>query len=92
MPPLSLSLTLYDFLISFSEKNKKRDVRSNWYHEPTLAREKVDQRQEEIPTDVERGDIPILHGDCEGRPDTLTPRHLSTTYTIYMVTLPYQSQ
>lgn len=51
----------------FAEKNKKRDVRSNYYHEPTLARDGVDQRQHEIPTDVERGDIPIMHGDCEGR-------------------------
>lgn len=67
----SLFPSLYKshFLCS-AEKNKKRDVRSNWYHEPTLARDKVDQRQEEIPTDVERGDIPIMHGDCEGRPDT----------------------
>jgi len=51
----------------FTEKNKKRDVRSNWYNEPTLARDGVDQRQHEVPTDVERGDIPIMHGDCEGR-------------------------
>ncbi|KAH8377867.1 hypothetical protein KR093_007592 [Drosophila rubida] len=51
--------------ISEREKNKKRDVRSNWYHEPTLARDGVDQRQHEVPTDVERGDIPIMHGDCE---------------------------
>ncbi|KAH8403240.1 hypothetical protein KR222_008894 [Zaprionus bogoriensis] len=51
--------------ITEREKNKKRDVRSNWYHEPTLARDKVDQRQDEVPTDVERGDIPVMNGDCE---------------------------
>jgi len=50
----------------FAEKNKKRDVRG-WY-EPTIAREGVaDHRHQEVPTDVERGDIPVLNGDCEGR-------------------------
>lgn len=52
---------------NLSEKNKKRDVRNNWYYEPTLAREGVDQRHQEVPTDTERGDIPIMHGDCEGK-------------------------
>ncbi|XP_068140578.1 cartilage oligomeric matrix protein isoform X2 [Drosophila tropicalis] len=51
--------------ITEREKNKKRDVRSNWYDEPTLSREGADQRQVEVPTDNERGDIPIMHGDCE---------------------------
>ncbi|KAH8251380.1 hypothetical protein KR032_010245 [Drosophila birchii] len=50
--------------ITEREKNKKRDVRG-WY-EPTIAREGVvDHRHEEVPTNVERGDIPVLHGDCE---------------------------
>ncbi|XP_036675876.3 cartilage oligomeric matrix protein isoform X1 [Drosophila suzukii] len=50
--------------ITEREKNKKRDVRG-WY-EPTIAREGVaDHRHQEVPTDVERGDIPVLNGDCE---------------------------
>lgn len=59
----------------FAEKNKKRDVRG-WY-EPTIAREGVvDHRHQEVPTDVERGDIPVLNGDCEGRCPTAVHHHL----------------
>lgn len=43
------------------EKNKKRDVR-NWFHDG----ESGDQyRRPDTRTDVERGDIPVMHGDCE---------------------------
>lgn len=47
------------------EKNKKRDVR-NWFnHEPGTSSE---QYQQQIPLDIDRrGDIPIMSGDCEGK-------------------------
>ncbi|XP_037824984.1 cartilage oligomeric matrix protein isoform X1 [Lucilia sericata] len=49
--------------ISEREKNKKRDVR-NWFnHEPSTSAE---QYQQQIPLDIDRrGDIPIMSGDCE---------------------------
>ncbi|XP_037910379.1 cartilage oligomeric matrix protein isoform X2 [Hermetia illucens] len=54
--------------ISDKEKNKKRDIR-DWYHQTNSER-----YQHEVPVDntqeaQRRGDIPIMHGDCE---DALT--------------------
>jgi hypothetical protein len=40
------------------EKNKKRDVR-DWYH-------REEQRFEMKNNVNRRGDIPVLHGDCDG--------------------------
>ncbi|XP_037959915.1 uncharacterized protein LOC119689209 isoform X2 [Teleopsis dalmanni] len=53
--------------ISEREKNKKRDVR-NWFnHEPQVGSSSNEQyRQQETSLDIERrGDIPVMHGDCE---------------------------
>lgn len=45
----------------FKEKNKKRDIR-NWYQS-----DRFNDAIEEKPRDtLRRGDIPILHGDCDG--------------------------
>ncbi|XP_031632163.1 cartilage oligomeric matrix protein [Contarinia nasturtii] len=44
------------------EKNKKRDIR-NWYQS---ANDRFNEAIEEKPRDtLRRGDIPILHGDCD---------------------------
>lgn len=51
-------------------------MRNNWFnHEPSTSsrggdhyRQQQQQQQQEIPMDIERrGDIPVMHGDCEGR-------------------------
>jgi hypothetical protein len=46
------------FLGAGFEKNKKRDVR-DWYH-------REEQRFEMKNNVNRRGDIPVLHGDCDG--------------------------
>lgn len=46
----------------FSERNKKRDIR-NWYQS---ANDRFNDANEEKPRELRRGDIPILHGDCDG--------------------------
>lgn len=58
-------LSIFSFFHFFIEKNKKRDVR-NWFnHEPGTSAE---QYQQQIPLDIDRrGDIPIMSGDCEGK-------------------------
>ncbi|XP_036321314.1 uncharacterized protein LOC118735590 [Rhagoletis pomonella] len=44
------------------EKNKKRDVR-NWFNNDSSDKRHEEER---IPVEIEqRGDIPVLHGDCE---------------------------
>lgn len=59
---ISSSITfLYDLYAT--EKNKKRDVR-NWFSNDSSDKHHDEER---IPIEVEqRGDIPIMHGDCEG--------------------------
>lgn len=66
-------MNLYNFLINYLEplflvedgvgfeKNKKRDVR-NWYR----GNEKYREERFEVKNSNTRGDIPILHGDCDG--------------------------
>lgn len=53
------------FLFLSTEKNKKRDIR-NWYQS---ANDRYNDAIEEKPRDnsLRRGDIPILHGDCDGK-------------------------
>lgn len=48
----------------FTEKNKKRDIR-DWYQSGSgdRYRERVPDTSNDI---YRRGDIPILHGDCDG--------------------------
>lgn len=47
---------------STTERNKKRDIR-NWYQS---ANDRYNEAIEEKPRDtLRRGDIPILHGDCD---------------------------
>lgn len=49
----------------FTEKNKKRDT--SWYHSGS-DRERDRYRETEPNNELyRRGDIPILHGDCDGR-------------------------
>lgn len=60
-----------------SEKNKKRDIR-DWYHQTNSER-----YQHEVPVDntqeaQRRGDIPIMHGDCEGKYERRTKSTHST--------------
>lgn len=51
-------------MFCFTEKNKKRDIR-NWYQS---ANDRYNDAIEEKPRDtLRRGDIPILHGDCDGK-------------------------
>lgn len=46
-----------------AERNKKRDIR-NWYQS---ANERYTDSLEDKSRDtLRRGDIPILHGDCDG--------------------------
>lgn len=46
-----------------TERNKKRDIR-NWYQS---ANDRYNDAIEDKPRDtLRRGDIPILHGDCDG--------------------------
>lgn len=53
-----------------TEKNKKRDVR-NWFNPEPGTNSNEQYRQQEIPVDnydvQRRGDIPVMHGDCEGK-------------------------
>lgn len=44
------------------ERNKKRDVR-NWYR----GNDKYREERFELRNTNTRGDIPILHGDCDGK-------------------------
>lgn len=47
------------------EKNKKRDIRNNWYQTPNdRYSDAADDKQRDS---LRRGDIPILHGDCDGK-------------------------
>lgn len=48
----------------YTEKNKKRDIR-NWYQS---ANDRYNDAVEDKNRDtLRRGDIPILHGDCDGK-------------------------
>lgn len=50
--------------LNFIEKNKKRDIR-NWYQS---ANDRYNDAVEDKNRDtLRRGDIPILHGDCDGK-------------------------
>lgn len=50
--------------ICSTERNKKRDIR-NWYQS---ANDRYNDAIEDKPRDtLRRGDIPILHGDCDGK-------------------------
>ena len=62
------------------EKNKKRDVR-NWFnHEPGTSAE---QYQQQIPLDIDRrGDIPIMSGDCEGKIRNISYTLIIVTYSL----------
>lgn len=51
----------YNFL---SEKNKKRDIR-DWYSPAGHSSDRYREPQQQ--NEVQRGDIPILHGDCDGK-------------------------
>lgn len=51
------------FFDSFLEKNKKRDIR-DWYQP---ASERVRDQTDATNEVLRRGDIPVLHGDCDGR-------------------------
>lgn len=52
------------FLNSSTERNKKRDIR-NWYQS---TNDRFNDAIDDKPRDASprRGDIPILHGDCDG--------------------------
>lgn len=69
-------LLLFPYTPNTPEKNKKRDVR--YWNEPTIAGDRVreDHRNQEVPTEVERGDIPVLNGDCEGRLPSAFSNHV----------------
>lgn len=49
---------VFDFAVSGSEKNRKRDL--NQYYR---SDDRADYRNNNLPG---RGDIPIIHGDCDG--------------------------
>lgn len=52
------------FAFHSTERNKKRDIR-NWYQS---ANDRYNDAIEDKPRDtLRRGDIPILHGDCDGK-------------------------
>lgn len=52
------------FSFHSTERNKKRDIR-NWYQS---ANDRYNDAIEDKPRDtLRRGDIPILHGDCDGK-------------------------
>lgn len=57
---LTLLLILFLFVITYkgSEKNRKRDV--NQYY-------RRDDRDRNVDVLPGRGDIPIMHGDCDGK-------------------------
>lgn len=63
------SFNLFLWLLVFfafhsTERNKKRDIR-NWYQS---ANDRYNDAIEDKPRDtLRRGDIPILHGDCDGK-------------------------
>lgn len=61
---LNVCLLVFFFRLTFTlERNKKRDIR-NWYQS---ANDHYNDAIEEKPRDtLRRGDIPILHGDCDG--------------------------
>lgn len=47
---------------AFIEKNRKRDIR-DWYQP---ASERVRDQTDANNEVLRRGDIPVLHGDCDG--------------------------
>jgi len=54
-----------------ADKNKKRDIR-DWYHSSERnSRDRQSQQQIQQPESEKndiyrRGDIPVIHGDCDG--------------------------
>lgn len=60
---LQLLLICYAFSFVRTEKNKKRDIR-NWYQ--SVNDRYLDTVEDKNRDDLRRGDIPILHGDCDG--------------------------
>lgn len=47
----------------YLEKNKKRDIR-DWYQSGS---DRYSDRIDDKSRELRRGDIPVLHGDCDGK-------------------------
>lgn len=52
-------------LLLHPEKNKKRDIR-DWYQQQQSGSDRYRDQTDTNNDIYRRGDIPVLHGDCDG--------------------------
>lgn len=53
------------YKLIISEKNKKRDIR-DWYQQQQSGSDRYRDQPDGNNDIYRRGDIPVLHGDCDG--------------------------